>query len=414
MSAAELSVALIVPTSDVFSGGVERTLRLVEYSETAKIRYTAFLPPSGVRDAEIAGILQGFEQAGRVVLRRSGAPRGRNGGEPFDAVAVPTEYWWQGQRRARADGLSGPYCFDFHQLPYIGTLDILKSVGIDSPASLDLARLPFVQMRVYGDGPFLSAFQTLASAASVRSLSRLRNGRVLATTPVVAKDLASLGYRGPAFIPDCPNAVARESVEESLKTEEPLEFDGVYVGRYHPQKGFLDLPFVVARLKRSLGREVRVAVCGSTHFARHLARFRRLVESLGLERNLTILGRLSRQGLYRTMRRAKLLLYPSYVDGFSITVLESLCLGVPVVAYNIGALEMIWSRREGVFRSPVGDPAALAELASGILTDSRHEEARKAARLQSRALLEEYTWQKVVRDERRFYESALEAPHAFP
>src|SRR5437879_12682196 len=108
------------------------------------------------------------------------------------------------------------------------------------------------------------------------------------------------------------------------------------------------------------GRDVQIAVCGSPQFPRHLALFERRVRSLGVEKNLAMLRWLSREDLYATIRRSKLLLYPSYVDAFSITVLESRCLGVPVLAYAIAALRTVWAARKGGYLSPVGNPTASA------------------------------------------------------
>jgi len=395
---------MVIPNYDVFSGGVERTVKLLEYSDTADVRYIAYLPAGGVPNPEVARTFEDLERAGKVMLRTIG----RGNGHAYDVTAVPTEYWWQAWKRARGARMHGPFCFDFHQLPYIGTLDLLKSIGIENPGLADLVRFPLVQLRAYADGIMLSAFQTIASVATVRSFSRLQDGHLMAVTPVVKKNLESLGYRGPAFIPAHPNAVERKAIEPILGTDEDIVYDGIYVGRLHPHKGILDLPHVVAHLKRIAGRDVNVAVCGSTHFARHRNRFEGLVRSLGIEKNVTVLGRIGREELYRTIRRSRTVLYPSYVDGFSITVLESLCLGVPVVAYNIDALEMIWSRRHAVFRSRVGDPKALAEAAAPLLEDDRLAEVRRLARAQTPELLREYAWSNVAQDERRFYESALE------
>ncbi len=408
MCADQLKVALIIPNIDAFSGGMERTLKLVEYSASAGIQYTCLEPAGGAPNAEVANRLLEFERSGLVERRRLDRRVLQANGTAYDAVAIPTEYWWGPWRRAKEVGLVGPYCLDFHQLPYIGTLDILKREGIDDPALPDLVRLPFLQARVYTDGFFSSAVSTAAGVASVRSLLRLRNGRVLATTPVVAKNLSCLGYRGPVSIPECPNGIARAPVEESLRTEEPFEFDGVYVGRFHPQKGFLDLPYIVAQMKKTLGSDVRIAVCGGADTASYTTRFKGLVESLGVQENVSILRRIPKADLYRTLRRSRMLLYPSYVDGFSLTVLESLCLGVPVVAYDIDAMRMIWRRRRGVFSVPVGNPRALAQVACEIRTDFRLADARKEAGAQSGALLEEYRWERVVLGERRFYEGVCE------
>ena len=402
MCADTLRVALVIPNIDAFSGGMERTLKLVEYSASAGIRYTCFEPPGGVPNEEVAHRLVEFERIG-ILDRRALDPRDRRN-DAYDAIAIPTEYWWGPWRRARAAGLTGPFCLDFHQLPYIGTLDILKREGIDRPSLPDLARLPFLQGKVYAEGLLSSAWSSFAGVASVRLLASLRHGRILATTRVVEKNLASLGYHGPVYVPGCPNGISRAPVEAALEVEERPEFDGLYVGRFHPQKGFLDMPYIVARMKKILGPGVNVGLCGGATEPSHVTRFRNLVATLGVERNVTLLGRIPKADLYRTLRRSRVLLYPSYVDGFSLTILESLCLGVPVVAYNIDAVEMIWRRRQGVFSAPTGDANALGELASEIQKYARFEHTQQEAQRQSRVLLDTYRWEKVVLDERQFYE----------
>jgi len=409
MCADQLNIALIIPNVDVFSGGVERTLKLVEHAGTARIRYTAFVPAGGSPNAEVVARLKELELAGRVEVRQLAPGRLSNGGSRFDAVAVPTEYWWGAWKRAKAAGLRAPCCVDVHQLPYIGTLDILKTINIDEPTLPDVGRMPFLQHKLYVDGLLDAAFQTVASVASVRWFSSVRDGMLMAVTPVVAKNLAALGYRGPTFVPACPNGIDRGAIEAQRLTDDPAEFDAVFAGRFHPQKGFLDVPQIVAHLRRFLGREPKVAVCGGSGLPRHVAQFRAAARRLGIERSLEILGRVPKAELYRTIRQAKVLLYPSYVDGFSITVLEALCLGVPVAAYDIDAMRMIWSHRKAVYSAPVGNPRALAVLVSTLVRGGEFEDARKAARIQSTALMDEYTWEKVVADERRFYEHAIVA-----
>ena len=347
MCADELRVAFVIPKVDAFSGGIERSLKLLEYSDRADIRYTVFLPAEGVPNAEVEAQLVALEGAGRTEIRRLAVRHG-GVGDVFDVTVIPTEYWWGAWKRARAGGLRAPYCLDFMQLPYIGTLDILKVVRIDDPALRNLVMVPFIQAKVYSEGLLRSAYQTLASIVSVRSSSRVRGARVLALTSVVEKNLQAIGYRGHAFVPSCPAGIDRAMLTDPARTDEPLEYDAIYVGRFHPQKGFLDLPRVVAHLKNLLRREVRIAVCGGSDTPGHMARFQASVRALGFERNLKILGRIPKADLYRMIRRSKILLYPSYVDAFSITVLESLCLGVPVVAYNIDAMRMIWSLRKAV------------------------------------------------------------------
>ena len=60
--------------------------------------------------------------------------------------------------------------------------------------------------------------------------------------------------------------------------------------------------------------------------------FAREVRRLGLD-GVRLTGWLSKEELYGLLSRAKVLLYPSHSDSFSIVVLESLACGTPVVAY---------------------------------------------------------------------------------
>lgn len=296
----------------------------------------------------------------------------------------------------------------FHQLPYIGTLDILKTVGIDDPTWPDLVQVPFLSARILRDSLPFFLFQMAACLFSVRSLGRQRNARVMAVTPVTVKNLRALGFRRRLCVPPVHVGMEADLIHGGEAARDAPCFDGVYVGRFHPNKGFLDLPAIVAHLKRFTEREVNVAVCGSPPFQRHLEMFQKKVRAYSVEGNRAMLGWRSRERLYETIRESKALLYPSYVDAFSSTVLESLCLRVHVVAYGIDALRTIWAYRKGVFLSPVGDPEAFARRYANIDSDSRLESAREQAGNQTAEFLQEYTWERAVRYERDFYELGWE------
>ncbi len=409
MSRDGLEVALSLPEISAHSGGVERCLRLIEHSRSVGIAYTVFLPRGGVPDRGVAARLEELARAGHAVLKTASGSDGSTG-RTFDAVVVPSEFWTGPLSQARAAGLCGPALVEFMQLPYVGTLDVLKTRGIDAPRALDLLRLPLISSRVLGDRLSLSLFQSAACAISVRSLARLGPRSVLGLTAVVTKNLQALGFPHAPFVPECPVGVDATAVRRVREEGHEPEYDGVYVGRFHPHKGFLDLPRVAATLRERAGRDVRIAVCGTPQFPRHVAAFRHLVEALGVGRNLTMLGWQTREDLYRTVARSRLLLYPSYVDSFSITVLESLCLGTPVAAYAIDAMQLVWGRRDGVFLTPVGDPAGLAGTAAGALEATAGEDYRRRMAGQSNRLLEAYTWDNAAAAEREFYDRALAGP----
>lgn len=403
MSSDPLRMALLLPRISVPSGGVEVTLKVIEYAHTANVHYTAFLSKGNILTPEVRDRLEELAREGNLEIR-SLADGNVPLAQGYDGIVVSSEFWIPALNKASRAGLRAPVFLKFHQLPYVGTLDVLKAVGVDNPTPVDLIRFPFVASRILRAPVPFFAFQVGACAWSVRALARRREAKVMAVTPVTSRNLRAFGYRGPLFVPRVHVGMEAERFHVAGAQDTPIEYDGVYVGRFHPHKGFLDLPLLVACLKRRLRRPLRIAVCGSPQFARHLRMFEDLVRSLGVGENLIMLRYLSQKELYATISRSRALLYPSYVDAFSITVLESLCLGVPVVAYRIDALRMLWGDRQGVFLSRVGDPGRLADLYAEIEGDGRLDSARAVMRAQSRKLLDEYTWPRAVAYEREFYD----------
>src|SRR5438876_469148 len=120
-----------------------------EYSTTFKVRST---PPlkTVIRDSEVRRRLDALERSGRVALRTIGSDH--TSPERFDAAMIPSEFWIPALRRIRAQRIRAPVFIEFHQLPYIGTFDVLKTVGVDDPGVIDLVRFPFVSSKILGDG----------------------------------------------------------------------------------------------------------------------------------------------------------------------------------------------------------------------------------------------------------------------
>lgn len=406
----ELNVALFFPRLLAHSGGVERTLKVMENGHHAGLHFTAFVSDDVIRAAEVRRRLQELESMGRISLQPDHPAEGGKPKTDYDAIVLPSEFWIPAMRRARAVGIRAPVFIEFHQLPYLGTLDVLKMAHVDEPTPLDFLRFPFLASRVLGGSVPFFAMQMLACANSVRSVSRFPKAGLMAVTPVTAKGLHEFGYRGPMFVPEVHVGVDPEPVRRAVGGNREIEFDGVYVGRFHPHKGFLDLPRIVARLRSRWKPDVKIAVCGTPEVERHLQMFERSVDALGVRPNLTMLGFLPRDDLYAVMRRSRMLIYPSYVDAFSITTLESLCLGVPVVAYEIDAVSLLWGGYPGVFLSRVGDPDAFGDLAARLAIESRLDQARRDSERAIPGLLEKFTWPRAAAFERAFLDGAHTAP----
>lgn len=85
-----------------------------------------------------------------------------------------------------------------------------------------------------------------------------------------------------------------------------------------------------------------------------------LINSLGLEDQVTMLGRLSRSQVQREMKSCHCLVLPSHYETFGVVLIEALALGRPVIASRCGGPNCIVNESNGLLVAP-RDVAAWAQ-----------------------------------------------------
>ncbi|WP_243676340.1 glycosyltransferase family 4 protein [Vulcanisaeta distributa] len=117
-----------------------------------------------------------------------------------------------------------------------------------------------------------------------------------------------------------------------------------------------------------------------------------LIEKYKLKDNVRFLGFVDGYVKFDLLSRSKVMIYPSYSDTFAISVLESLSVGTPVIAYSIPAISMNY-RTNAVIKVRTGDWNAMAKAAVELLNDPEkistlsHEAIKFAKR---------YSWHKIA------------------
>jgi len=149
----------------------------------------------------------------------------------------------------------------------------------------------------------------------------------------------------------------------------------VYFGRLLPDKGLYDLPIIWKIVERVLP-EAELHIFGAFQSEGYREKFFRIVNMLRLK-NVFYQGYVPhREELFRRVADAKILIYPSYSDSFSLTVLEAVALGLAVVAYGIPALRHVYRNLPCVHLVSVGDKRRLALEALKILLMADEEYRR--------------------------------------
>lgn len=177
----------------------------------------------------------------------------------------------------------------------------------------------------------------------------------------------------------------------------------LFIGRLNRDKGALDAVAAVQQLNRR-GLTVGLALVGQTtpEFARA---YRRL--SAAERRLIRPLGVLSDADKHALLAACDLLTLPSHSESFGIVLLEAWAHGKPVVAARAGGIPSLV--RDGVdgLLVPYGDPAALADALTDLLTNpARRHTMGAAGRAQ---LAARFNWATVAQATLAAYEQARAA-----
>ncbi len=133
----------------------------------------------------------------------------------------------------------------------------------------------------------------------------------------------------------------------SLKSKK--EYDIIWVGRFHPQKGIFQFIDIVSRIARKL-KNVKVAVIGGGD-ASITNKFFSEIRKRNLNDNIVYIGSVVKTEKYLNyLKSAKVFLMTSTYEGFGLVNLDAMRQHLPVVAYDLPVYEPI---RKGIITVPI-------------------------------------------------------------
>ncbi len=148
----------------------------------------------------------------------------------------------------------------------------------------------------------------------------------------------------------------------------------LHLSNFRPVKRPLDCIRILERVLDDVDAELLMVGDGPERGPAEM-----LVRELGIEKNVTFLGKQSH--VERLIPHADILLLPSELESFGLAALEAMACGVPPVATRTGGLPEVITHGVDGYLEEVGDTDALAERALELLTnESRHNKVAAAAR----------------------------------
>lgn len=153
-----------------------------------------------------------------------------------------------------------------------------------------------------------------------------------------------------------------KSIERSPPGE-AIRYDGCFVGRFHPQKGVLELIDIWEEVIRKK-KDAKLAMIGRGPIEKEV---REKVRERGLEGNIDLLGYLDGEEKYRILKSSRVFLHPPILDTGGMAAAEGMACGLPVVGFDLPGYKYCYPR--GMLKAPVGDIKAFADLVLKLFED---------------------------------------------
>ncbi len=185
----------------------------------------------------------------------------------------------------------------------------------------------------------------------------------------------------------------------------------LFAGRIEPLKGIDTLLSAMSLIQEHSPEaieNVSVTIIGGDPWSDdptdEMTRLQELRQELGVTDVVTFLGAKDQDVLPNYYAAAEMVVMPSHYESFGLVALESMAMGTPVIASEVGGLAFLVKDGENGFLVPSRDPEALAERIYTLLMDDdrRHQLGAKALEH-----AQGYAWPKIVQRMIAVYEELI-------
>jgi glycosyltransferase involved in cell wall biosynthesis len=315
----------------------ERSTRGVEYIETNSVLWKRF-SHLGLFVYEVLAMIRGSISA----LRVKPPAEGRNfiySASDFWPDAFPS--FLLKLRNPRAEWIAGFYMFApkpwRKESPYKGKRRIIGALYF-------LSQIPIYWIiRRYADTVFVTSEPDIT-----RFVTHKRNAeRIVAVRGGVDTAPSEMYLSSGNVIP-----VMRR------------KYDAVFVGRFHPQKGVMELvdiwKTVCARIPVA-----KLAIIGTGYLEDEL---RGKVKSLDLGSNIELLGFMDGPDKYEIFKQSKIVVHPAAYDSGGMAACEAMAWGLPGVSFDLESLKTYYPT--GMIKTPCFDLSGFAQNIVNLLRDN--------------------------------------------
>ena len=278
-----------------------------DYLERRKLPLNLTLTDSGVGElGDVASLPGQFRLLWDFSRRLCGSLRQLREIRPDDCVYAMSDYWF--------DSIPLMLCRARSKIMYLGMMaPTLREVLTKGRADVSASRLA-------------SLYYWMSQQFSVRCFRWSARKKFTYGHPEMRAYLRRFGYAESelALVSNGMDISAADRAAEQKK-----EFDVVWAGRVHPQKGIDDLLATLVYLAGRL-ENFRAVIIGNSQAA-----LEPRVRELGLSEKVTFAGLVSEEEKFRLLKASRVFAMPSRYESWGIVIGEALASGTAVVAYDL-------------------------------------------------------------------------------
>ncbi|PIS14682.1 hypothetical protein COT64_01360 [Candidatus Shapirobacteria bacterium CG09_land_8_20_14_0_10_39_12] len=149
------------------------------------------------------------------------------------------------------------------------------------------------------------------------------------------------------------------------KQKEKKEFEACFMGRFHPQKGVLELIDIWRKVCET-GKQARLVMIGDGEL---MPEVKNKIKIKGLEKNIILKGFLGDgEEKFNIFKKSRIILHPAVYDSGGMAAAEAMAWGLPGVSFDLEALKTYYP--SGILKARIGDQKHFAELVLKLLQDN--------------------------------------------
>lgn len=146
----------------------------------------------------------------------------------------------------------------------------------------------------------------------------------------------------------------------------PKIYDCVFQGRFHPQKGVIEL---IDIWKKVLVKKpgVKLAMIGDGPLMNDV---RLKIKDLRLEKHIKLFGYVfDGPEKYRIFSQSRIIVHPAIYDSGGMAAAEAMAFGLPGIAFDLEALKTYYPK--GMIKIPIGNLEVFSKTIEQLLTDKK-------------------------------------------